>query len=56
MKSISVFVLSENFQFSEAKCSIYLNWRVFIMNGDIKMVKRNVKNSQLAKNQRFFYI
>ena len=30
MKTIRVF-LSENFQFLEVKFSIYLNWRVFVM-------------------------
>ena len=30
MKNIGVF-LSENFQFLEMKCSIYLNRRVFVM-------------------------
>ena len=31
MKNIRVFFLSENFQFLEAKFSLYLNRRVFVM-------------------------
>ena len=33
MKNIGVFFLSENFQFLEMKCSIYLNRHVFVMEG-----------------------
>ena len=31
MKNITVFFLSENFQFLEVKFSLYLNRRIFVM-------------------------
>ena len=43
MKNIGV-VLSENFQFLEMKCSIYLNRRVFVMNKRHKDCLLETKN------------
>ena len=44
MKNISVFFLSENFQFLEVKFSIYLNRRVFVMNLDATSLMRRCLN------------
>ena len=52
MKKISVFLLSENFQFLETKFSIYLNSRIFVMcwcsQPNTRRIKTNSKVIALA--------
>ena len=50
-ENIRVF-LSDNFQFLEAKFSIYLNRRVFVMNSNFVNVAKNVSLLRRRKENR----